>query len=186
MPAQFPIAHGAVIRFIHRQHDKGLVGDILHEVRGRHPGLDPVRTGHEIMRRHITRLVEDVIATTLQRLSEDGIGRVEDVRAASRTVVDFSARMREQVAQTRSFLFKRVYRNPMIFDTMGQAERVVEDLFDRFNKTPGLLPDGWSEKAAGLPPERLARHVGDYLSGMTDSFALAEHRRLFDDTPDLR
>ncbi|WP_061932595.1 deoxyguanosinetriphosphate triphosphohydrolase [Aureimonas sp. AU22] len=163
-----------------------LAGDILREVRARHPGLDPVRTGHEIMRRHITRLVEDVIASTLERLAEDGIGSVEDVRMAARTVVDFSPRMRSQVAQTRAFLFKRVYRNPAVFGTMERAERVVEQMFDRFVERPDLLPDGWAEKAAELPPERLVRHVGDYLSGMTDSFALAEHRRLFDDTPDLR
>ncbi|WP_347814881.1 deoxyguanosinetriphosphate triphosphohydrolase [Aureimonas sp. SK2] len=163
-----------------------LAGDILREVRARHPGLDPVRTGHEIMRRHITRMVEDVIATTLARLDADGIGSAEDVRAASRTIVDFSGPMREQVAQTRAFLFRRVYRNPKVFGAMEQAERVVEALFDRFVETPSLLPDGWAEKAIGLPPERLVRHVGDYLSGMTDSFALAEHRRLFDATPDLR
>ncbi|KQQ91189.1 deoxyguanosinetriphosphate triphosphohydrolase [Aureimonas sp. Leaf324] len=163
-----------------------LAGDILREVRARHPDLDPVRTGHEIMRRHITRLVEDVIATTLESLATQAVASVEDVRSAGRTLVDFSPTMRAQVAQTRAFLFQRVYRNPLVFDTMRQAEQVVGALFDRLVERPDLLPAGWSEAAQGLPPERLARHVGDYLSGMTDSFALAEHRRLFDDTPDLR
>ncbi len=125
---------------------------------------------------HITRLVEDVIATTLERLAEDGIGSVEDVRMASRTVVDFSPRMRSQVAQTRAFPLQTCLPQPAVFGTMERAERVVEQMFDRFVERPDLLPTVGREKAAELPPERLVRHVGDYLSEMTDSFALAEHR----------
>ncbi|WP_182084639.1 deoxyguanosinetriphosphate triphosphohydrolase [Aureimonas sp. ME7] len=162
-----------------------LAGDILREVRDRYPALDPVRTGHEIMRRHITRLVEDVITASLARLEAIGPRTIDDVRAAGQTIVDFSAEMRTQVAQTKAFLFKRVYRDPRVIGVMGLAEGVVEDLFDRFVLHPSDLPTAWREQADGLGDVALQRHVGDYLSGMTDSFALAEHRRLFDHTPDL-
>lgn len=161
-----------------------LAGDILREVRARHPGLDRVRTAHEIMRRHITRMVEDVIASSQKRLAEDAVASPDDVRAATRTLVDFSPPMRAAVAQTRSFLFRRVYRDPRVMGVMDRAEGVVEDLFDRFRAAPEEMrddrhgePDG-SEAAA-------PRRVADYLAGMTDSYALAEHRRLFDASGDL-
>ncbi|WAJ31133.1 deoxyguanosinetriphosphate triphosphohydrolase [Antarcticirhabdus aurantiaca] len=162
-----------------------LAGDILREVEARHPGLDPERKSHEIMRRHITRMVEDVIATTLLGLSEVAPADADAVRAAGRTLVAFSPAMKAAVEETRRFLFAHVYRSPAVWRTMELAEGVVEDLFDAFTADPSRLPDGWAAQAAALPPERLARRVSDYLSGMTDTFALAEHRRLFDATPQL-
>ena len=69
---------------------------------------------------------------------------------------------------------------------MHDAERVVEDLFEAFHGEPGLMPAEWQRELDGVDPERLARRVCDYIAGMTDRFALAEHRRLFDATPELR
>ncbi|MBB3951226.1 deoxyguanosinetriphosphate triphosphohydrolase [Aureimonas jatrophae] len=161
-----------------------LAGDILREVRARYPGLDPVRASHEIMRRHITRMVEDVIDATQRRLAEDDVGSREDVQGARRTLLDFSADMRAAVAQTRSFLFARVYRDPSVMSVMDRAEVVVEELFDAFLADPQLMRGDWNA-AVPLEGERLARHVSDYLSGMTDSYAMGEHRRLFDASGEL-
>ncbi|MBB3999122.1 deoxyguanosinetriphosphate triphosphohydrolase [Aureimonas pseudogalii] len=163
-----------------------LAGDLLREVTARYPDLDRSRTVHEIMRRHITRMVEDVIAASLGRLREDGIGDPHAVRAASRTLIDFSPRMRAMAAQTKEFLFARVYRNDSVMRVMDRAEGVVADLFARYRADPAAMGGAWSESVRSLDEGRLARRVCDYLSGMTDSFALAEHRRLFDATPDLR
>ncbi|WP_062016769.1 deoxyguanosinetriphosphate triphosphohydrolase [Aureimonas sp. AU4] len=161
-----------------------LAGDILREVRGRYPDLDPVRTSHEIMRRHITRMVEDVIDATQVRLADDAVGSIEDVRGARRTLLDFSPTMRAAVAQTRRFLFARVYRDPSVMSVMDRAETVVEELFDAFVAEPRLMRGDWSAEVP-LEGERLARRVSDYLSGMTDSYAMGEHRRLFDATREL-
>jgi dGTPase len=163
-----------------------LAGDLLREVRARYPGLDRSRMVHEIMRRHITRMVEDVIAASLERLREDDICDPEAVRAASRTLIDFSPRMRAMAAQTKDFLFARVYRNDSVMRVMDRAEGIVEDLFARYRADPAAMGGAWSESVRSLDEGRLARRVCDYLSGMTDSFALAEHRRLFDATPNLR
>ena len=94
--------------------------------------------------------------------------------------------MQAAEAETKRFLFARVYRNPTIMRVMGQAETVVADLFDRYVAEPREMSGEAGAAAGRLDGTKLARHVADYLAGMTDSYALAEHRRLFDATPDLR
>ncbi|WP_102958249.1 deoxyguanosinetriphosphate triphosphohydrolase [Mangrovicella endophytica] len=163
-----------------------LAGSILREVRAAYPGLDQGRLINEIMRRHITRMVEDVIATTMRNLADADVASAEDVRQAGRTLVTFSRGMRDCEQQTKRFLFGRVYRNPAVSRVMAEAEAVVEALFDRYVAEPRSMPDGWGEGTDGLDDARLARRVADYLSGMTDSYALGEHRRLFGRAPDLR
>ena len=86
----------------------------------------------------------------------------------------------------REFLVARVYRHPRIERIMTDAERVVRDLFGVYRANPDALPPDWREVARAMPPEAYARHVCDFIAGMTDRYALAEHRRLFDATPDLR
>lgn len=163
-----------------------LAGSILREVEAAYPGLERPRLINEIMRRHITRMVEDVISTTFANLEAVDHLDADSIRDAGRTLLTFSPAMQAAEAETKRFLFRRVYRNPTIMRVMGQAETVVADLFDRYLANPGEM-----QGEAGNAPERLdatkrARRVADYLAGMTDSYALAEHRRLFDATPDLR
>ena len=160
-----------------------LAGSILAEVRQAWPGLSPARTGHEIMRRHITRMVEDVLSQTTLRLRQDGIRSLGDVRDNAREIVAFSDGMRRAVDETRSFLFRRVYRNETVMRVMRRAEGVVEKLFEAYLAAPCEMGTGWgAEEATGAD----ARTVADYLAGMTDTYALAEYRRLFDETVDLR
>ncbi|MCQ0987446.1 deoxyguanosinetriphosphate triphosphohydrolase [Jiella marina] len=163
-----------------------LAGSIHREVKARYPRLDPSRTIHEVMRRHITRLVEDVIATTAANLDALQPQSADDVRNAGRQIICFSPAMIEAVQQTRAFLFARVYRCDSVMRVMREAERVVEALFERFRARPDLMPGDWAEGLAGLSDERLARRIADYLSGMTDTYALAEYQRLFDAMPQLR
>nr|WP_185985605.1 deoxyguanosinetriphosphate triphosphohydrolase [Aureimonas mangrovi] len=163
-----------------------LAGSILREVRARYPGLDASRTIHEIMRRHITAMVEDVIATSGAAIAASGVRSIEDVRDAGRTLIDVSPAMREAIAQTRRFLFANVYRAPRVMAVMGQAEQVVEDLFAVYVSNPQKMGAGWRDDAPAMDGLRLKRRVADYLSGMTDTYALAEHRRLFDVSPELR
>ncbi|WP_235919059.1 deoxyguanosinetriphosphate triphosphohydrolase [Aureimonas psammosilenae] len=166
--------------------DLELAGDILREVEKRHPHLDRSRTIHEVMRRHITRMVEDVIETALRRLDETGPASAEDVRSGSRPIFAFSDAMRRAETETKRFLFANVYRTPAIRGVMDQAEVVVSELFDRYMAVPDEMKGEWSEALEDASEAGRARRVSDYLSGMTDSYALAEHRRLFDATPDMR
>ncbi|MCE7030070.1 deoxyguanosinetriphosphate triphosphohydrolase [Jiella avicenniae] len=163
-----------------------LAGSILREVRRKYPDLDPSRTIHEIMRRHVTRLVEDVISQTAKGLAEIEPRSADDVRDAGRQIVRFSPAMEVAVDQTRRFLFERVYRCESVMRVMREAEAVVEALFDRFRERPDLMPRDWATGVEALSDERLTRRIADYLSGMTDTYAIDEYKRLFDAVPQLR
>ncbi len=162
------------------------VGDLLTFVRTRYPGLDRSRTIHEITRRLITAMVEDVIAEAQRRLTLVAPASADDVRRAGRAMVCFSERMEAVDRALKGFLFPRMYRHPEIVRIRRDAARVVSDLFAAFLSDPRTMPAEWCADVEALDERARARRAADYVAGMSDRFALAEHRRLFDDTPDLR
>ncbi|MBB2753214.1 UNVERIFIED_ORG: dGTPase [Rhizobium aethiopicum] len=160
---------------------------LMAEVRARYPHLEPSRFTHEIMRRQITRMVEDVIAVAQERLALLRPESAADIRAADRVIATFSDRMAETDRQIKAMLFKRIYRNPDIMRIRAGAARIVTDLFAAYMANPKEMQSHyWVDHIAGLADAPKARHVGDYLAGMTDTYAISAHRRLFDHTPDLR
>lgn len=161
------------------------LADILSEVDTRYPGLEEGRRIHEIVRRSITRMVEDVITEALKRLKEVDPRSVEDVRNAGRCLVSFSPEMAAAERQVKTFLFARVYRHEDVLAVRRQVARVVRELFGAFMARPQDMPRPWNVGLESLSQPALARRVCDYIAGMTDRYAIDEHRRLFDDTPDL-
>jgi dGTPase len=160
---------------------------LMAEVRARYPHLEPSRFTHEIMRRQITRMVEDVIGVAQQRLSLLRPENAADIRAADRVIATFSEGMAETDRQIKAMLFKRIYRNPDIMRIRAGAAQIVTDLFAAYMANPKEMQSHyWVDHIAGLSDAPKARHVGDYLAGMTDTYAISAHRRLFDHTPDLR
>jgi dGTPase len=162
-----------------------LPGRILKGVRDRYPRLDPVRTGHELMRRQITIMVEDVISTTAERLARLKPESPDDVRAAGETLVTFSPALAGEESELKAFLYRNMYRATDVMRVRADAERVVEDLFDAYFADPRKMPEAWREGLDRAEDRIKARDVADFLAGMTDTYALKEHRRLFDHTPDL-
>lgn len=165
--------------------DVPLVCELLQEVETIYPGLSEERTTHEIVRRLITRMVEDVINTSMDNLKRLSPQSVEDVRNASETIVCFSSTMTEAVTGIRQFLFNNVYREGHVMRIMRGAEQVLEDLFVYHYEAPDMMPLNWQFDLDGAPQKLIARRVADYVAGMTDRFAIQEHQRLFDVTPDL-
>ena len=162
-----------------------LSAPILAGVRDLYPGLDPVRTGHELMRRQITSMVEDVIRTAAARLEREKPRSVEDVHAASAPFICFSDDMRKEEKGLKAFLFQNLYHHPSVLAVRRRAERIVRDLFDAYFADPRSMPEGWRDGLDRSGERVKARHVADFLAGMTDTYAIKEHRRLFDRTPDL-
>ena len=165
--------------------DLPIVGEAVRDVRARHPGLDRPRAKQEVIRRIITAMVEDVIDESFRRLEDQLPTSADDVRNAGRALVAFS---RETAAADRSikaFLFSRVYRSEVVMSKMRAAETVVEDLFATYMAKPDALPEEWRDGDVARDPQRLARRICDYIAGMTDRFAVGEHRRLCGATPDL-
>ncbi|MBL4813171.1 MAG: deoxyguanosinetriphosphate triphosphohydrolase [Rhodobacteraceae bacterium] len=148
-------------------------------VDARYPGLNYYRRRHEALRRFFGILVEDVIAVSRQNLSDCAPKSVADVRAAGRMMVQFSPALWDQLKVIRQFLFERMYRAPAVVEMRGQVTQVVNELFPIYMDKPENLPKQWRKDVAEAEGKvALARIVGDYIAGMTDRFAIQEHRRL--------
>jgi dGTPase len=156
-----------------------LIGPVFAEVGRHHPGIDESRLIHESIRRVIDRMVRDLVAETRRRLAAGGVGNVDAVRALGQPVASFSDEMGNHDRALKRFLFERMYRHYRVNRMSSKARRVVRELFQLFLAEPECLPAEWCALTGGSAPET-ARIVADYLAGMTDRFALDEHRRLFD------
>lgn len=161
-----------------------LVGEVLAEVRALWPGLEEGRVIHEVMRRLITRFVEDVVRESEARAHAAGVGSSYDVRMLAAPLVAFSAGMRTAEAAVKGFLFPHMYRHARVNRIMDEAQQVVRDLFAHFRAEPQDMPSDW--RLEGAADDRMARRVADYIAGMTDRYALDQHARFFDTTPELR
>jgi dGTPase len=112
---------------------------------------------------------------------------VDDVRNHGEVLIAFSAGAAQAEAEIKSFLKLRMYRHPRVMHVMSDAEQILFDLFARYQKVPADLPPEWLPPGADAETEtERARRIGNFIAGMTDRFALTEHQRLFDLTPDLR
>jgi dGTPase len=156
-----------------------LIGPQLAATRRDWPGLDDRMVRLEAVRRMIGVMVEDVLAETEGRLAADGIETVADVRAAKRTLVAFSPAMLADLAVLRKHLFERMYRHYRVNRTRSQARRILAEMFALFMAEPEVMPPEWSGKALGGDESKKARAVCDYIAGMTDRYAIEEHKRLF-------
>jgi dGTPase len=147
---------------------------------------EPARQAYEITRTMITVLIADVVAESRARLAELAPSTPDDIRAASGPVVAFSTDVGSDVSALKAFLLSRVYRHPKVMRVMVAAEGMVEDLFKRYMRDADAMPPAWAEDSRGLDERRRARQVADFVAGMTDRYAIEEHRRLFKATPELR
>jgi dGTPase len=163
-----------------------LPGKIIGNVRSLYPQLDASRVVHEFIRRLIGLLIEDVIAETRRRLAALAPRSADDVRQASAAVVGFSPGIGEADRAIKAFLKPRMYRHARVMQVMDQAAGVVKDLFVRYRADREALPAEWREGLADAGEPARVRRIADFIAGMTDRYALAEHARLFDSTPELR
>ena len=108
------------------------------------------------------------------------------MRTPAQGFLAFSAILAEELADLRSFLWHSVYRHHKIMRVMRGAEQIVTNLARRYLAVPADLPGPWAATAAALDAPARARLVTDFVAGMTDRYAIGEHRRLFDATPELR
>jgi len=157
--------------------DVPLIGPILHGVYREYPDLDPVIIRLEAVRRMIGAMVDDVLSETHRRAA--GLTSAEQVRELGRPIVAFSRDMIEDLAQLRGFLMERMYRHWRVNRTRSQARRILAEMFQLFMAEPDVLPTEWFNRAQKRDQAGRARVVCDYIAGMTDRFAIEEHRRLF-------
>ena len=156
-----------------------LIGPALASVRADYPGIDVRMLRLEAVRRMIGVMVEDVIAETQARAAAGGVDSPEAVRMLGRPLVGFSRDRAEDLGRLRLFLHERMYRHYRVNRTRSQARRLLREMFELFMREPDVLPGEWAMQAAEHEGVGRARLVCDYIAGMTDRFAIEEHRRLF-------
>ena len=159
--------------------DVPLIGPVLRGVRADWPDIDARMVRIEAVRRMIGVMVEDVLAETGRRLEADNIRSTEDVRTATRTLVAFSPAMLADLGVLRKFLFERMYRHYRVNRTRSQARRILAEMFQLFMAEPETMPPEWSKPAQSGDEVKKARAVCDYIAGMTDRYAIEEHKKLF-------
>jgi dGTPase len=163
-----------------------LPGKIIAAIRAAYPGLDNHHLVHELVRELIGLLIDDVVAETSRQLAALNPQSADDVRLATTPVAGLSPAVAEGDGAIKAFLYARMYRNPRVMQVMDEAAGVVRALFARYQADLTALPGEWQEGFRGLNETARARRIADFIAGMTDRYALAEHARLFDSTPELR
>lgn len=145
------------------------------EVKRRYPDVTEARLMPELVRQQIGAMVNDVLVTTRARIAAHRIATVDDVRAAGVTLAGFSDAMTADERALKRFMYVELYHHPVQLAVAEQAERVVAGLFAAYRAEASLLPDGWRAKLPTDEPSR-SRHIGDFIAGMTDRFAIKSYR----------
>ena len=140
----------------------------------RHPSLAGRRLIHETVRRMINRMALDLIETTSANIREQRIETLQQVAEAP-ALVGHGEGLREPLQALKGFLRENLYRHYQVLRMTEKARRIIRDLFAAFQSDPRLLPPQYQAKAKDDAP----RAIADYVAGMTDRYAIREHRRLF-------
>ena len=163
------------IRLFREQHD---------EVLARWPDLPLRKVIHEVIRRMINRQVVDLVETSTRRIEAHRPASVDEVRAAGADLIAFGDEMRERHLELKRFLRTALYRHHRVHRMTVKARRIIAELFAALMDDPRVLPPDFQDHVAQLEADAgtagRARAVADYIAGMTDRFAIGEHRRLFD------
>ena len=159
--------------------DVPLIGPILQGIHSERPELEERLVRMEAVRRMIGAMIDDVMGETLRRAQAAQLDSPEAVRTLGHALVAFSPDMAEDLARLRQYLFDKMYRHWRVNRTRSQARRILAEMFGLFMDEPEVLPTHWFERSQNRDQAGRARVVCDYIAGMTDRFAIEEHRRLF-------
>lgn len=160
-----------------------VVSQAHEEITKRFPNLDRRRVRHEIVRRQITEMVEDVITNGMANLEAIAPQSATAVRHCGKTLIGFSSEMAAKEQVIKDFLYKKMYRSERVMDMRLKAEKIITNLFNAYFSNPKTHPPGLRRHMTVKTEKQGPRVIADYIASMTDSFAISEHRRLFDDTP---
>ena len=159
-----------------------LFGKQYNEVMQRHPQISERVRIHEIVRRMINYLVVDLVENSRRLLAEAAVASIDDVRNAGRPLIGFSAGVRDESLELKRFLREHLYNHYRVRRMTRKAEQIVSGLFGVFMDDTRVLPPQYQDKLRTSPEDRnvRARVVADYIAGMTDRYAIREHKRLHD------
>jgi dGTPase len=163
-----------------------LTAEMIAEIDRHYPGLDDDRRSAELVRELISYLISAVFSEAQARIAAARLQSASDVRHHHQSLIAFPLAVAQQEAAIKAFLKLHMYRHERVMRVMRDAEQIVADLFARYQRNPHDLPAEWLGAKGTETEAEGARRIGNFIAGMTDRFALMEHQRLFDSTPDLR
>ena len=155
-----------------------IVGQAYAEVDKAYPDLETDRRRHEALRSVFGVMVSDVITTSAAILAESGAKSARDIRHLGYPVIRFSDAVFASLGEIREFLFTRMYRAPSVMKKREEVTVVIRELFPLFLDDPSQLPENWQDELKDADQTAIARRVCDYISGMTDRYALLEYERI--------
>lgn len=157
-----------------------LIGEIFFEIKKKYKDIPVSRLKHEAKRKMINLMSVDLVEETIENIKDYKIQTVDDVRNLKKPVAHFSNEMAADILVIKKFLFENVYRHYKVNRMTSKAKRLVKDLFEFFVAEPECLPTEWRKKAGKPNSKETAILVADFIAGMTDRFALEEHKKIFD------
>jgi len=152
-----------------------LFARLRRQVEQQYPGLAGRRALYETIRLMITAMTADLVETSRQRILDANPRSIDDVRAGP-PLIRFSDTMRAETTALKRFLYANLYRHFQVNRMRVKASRIVRELFQAFLEDPVLLPNDYQVEG---DPMKQARKIADYIAGMTDRYAIREHRRIF-------
>jgi dGTPase len=150
------------------------------DVRRRYPGIDPLRLRSELVRQQIGLMVNDVIETTRGKVKAARVESVDEVRAIGSALAGFSEEMAADEAVLKRFMYAKLYHHPLQLGAADAARHVVAGLFEAYHRDAQKLPEEWRTTLPQEAPAR-ARHIADFIAGMTDRYAIARYKECFGD-----
>jgi dGTPase len=158
--------------------DAPLAGAHVIAVQRRFGELEMSRFIGQLVRTLMSALIEDLLAETRRRIGGAVVSSAVEVRGHAQALAAFSSGVAEEIAALKAFLFQRMYRHPLVMESMGKAKQVVTELYERLSADPSLLPTDWAADCGAPGGAQTAAIVRDYIAGMTDRFALEEHAKI--------
>ena len=156
------------------------IAEIIAHVDGKFGTIDPQERSHEVIRRMINRMAQDLARETSNRIAKFKIQSSDDIRNLGQALAGFSEPVEKANQELKTYLMEHMYRHYRVNRMASKARRIVSDLFTFFHTEPECLPTRWRVQANGAGTAQTARLVADFVAGMTDRFALDEYKRVFD------
>lgn len=153
---------------------------IFHQIKQDYPDIAPYQYKHEFIRRLLSYFVADMISQTQSNLKEYNPQSYDDVRHHNTAYVSFSHEVERQNKQLKSFLYNHMYRHYKVISMTSKAKRIVKNLFSIYMSEPDIMPFDTQKKSLPSDEKRCAIFIADFIAGMTDKFAIEEHKRLFE------
>lgn len=157
-----------------------LIGKIYKEVNSAYPKINRSKLLNEIIRRIVKYMMEDLVYETKRNIAHYEISKPEDVRNQPRAMVRFSKEVEEMRNALKAFLMKNVYRNYVVNRMSEKGKLILKELFTQFLAKPYCLPTEWALKTENKSEAEVAAVIIDFIAGMTDRYAIEEHKKLFD------